>query len=147
MLKYKLDRAQFILKNLLKSSGKEEIAIVWTGDKESTVLLHMVKKMHDSWIPFFNKKIPYKVLLKDVDDENVVEKIKDDWKMDCKSKGDYEILISTKKESVKHINPIKNLNEKEIDDYIRKHNLEKYFGLSDSEEELVKKRLKSLGYL
>ncbi len=53
----KVKKSKKIIREAIKRSPKENIMIAWTGGKDSTVLLHLVREVFDNQIPvkvFFN---------------------------------------------------------------------------------------------
>ena len=76
----KIQKAHEVIKEASKRWKKDEIAIAWTGGKDSTVLMHLVKNV-------FKGKVPFKVFFNDSTLEfpeiyDFVKKIKKDWKLD-----------------------------------------------------------------
>lgn len=76
----KIKKSQEIIIKASKKFKSKEIAIAWTGGKDSTVLLHLVRQT-------FNGKIPFKVFFNDSTIEfpeiyDFVKKIKKDWNLD-----------------------------------------------------------------
>jgi phosphoadenosine phosphosulfate reductase len=77
------NKIKFAKKIILQSSKKwpvKSIAVAWTGGKDSTVLLHLVREV-------FKKKIPFKIFFNDSTLEfkeiyTFVKKLKKDWKLD-----------------------------------------------------------------
>lgn len=79
-LEKKIEKAHEIIKEASERWKNDEIAVAWTGGKDSTVLLHLVREA-------FNGKIPFKVFFNDSTLEfdeiyKFVKKIKKDWKLD-----------------------------------------------------------------
>lgn len=76
----KIKTANKVIFDASKRWGSKEIAIAWTGGKDSTVLLHLVRE-------FFNGKVPYRIFFNDSTLEfkeiyDFVKKIKKEWKLD-----------------------------------------------------------------
>ena len=76
----KVEKAKQVIRQASKKWKNNEIAIAWTGGKDSTVLLHLVKEE-------FKGKVPFKIFFNDSTLEfkeiyDFVKKIKKDWKLD-----------------------------------------------------------------
>lgn len=76
----KIQKSKEVILTALKKFKPSQIAIAWTGGKDSTVLLHLVKQT-------FNDKVPFKVFFNDSIIEfpeiyDFVKKIKKDWNLD-----------------------------------------------------------------
>ncbi|OGV97430.1 hypothetical protein A2W24_05645 [Microgenomates group bacterium RBG_16_45_19] len=52
LLKEKVDQARKIIKDAAKMWPHKNIAVAWTGGKDSTVILHMVREVFDGQVPF-----------------------------------------------------------------------------------------------
>ncbi|MBI5127058.1 phosphoadenosine phosphosulfate reductase family protein [Candidatus Roizmanbacteria bacterium] len=80
MLNQKIKKAHQIIKEAVKKYPKESIAIAWTGGKDSTVVLHLVRKV-------FKGKVPFKLMFNDSTLEfpevyDFVKKLTKKWKLD-----------------------------------------------------------------
>ncbi|MEK7597025.1 MAG: phosphoadenosine phosphosulfate reductase family protein [Patescibacteria group bacterium] len=78
-LEEKINKAHNVIREALKKWKKEDIFIAWTGGKDSTVLLHLVREV-------FKGKIPFKIFFNDSTLEfpeiyRFVKKIEKDWKL------------------------------------------------------------------
>jgi phosphoadenosine phosphosulfate reductase len=78
-LKKKVEKSIKTIKDSLKKYPADKIAIAWTGGKDSTVLLHLIKLA-------FNGKVPFKVIFNDSTMEfdeiyKFIEKIEKDWNL------------------------------------------------------------------
>lgn len=76
----KIKKSQEIIIKATKKFNPKKLAIAWTGGKDSTVLLHLVRQT-------FNGKVPFKVFFNDSTIEfpeiyDFVKKIKKDWNLD-----------------------------------------------------------------
>jgi phosphoadenosine phosphosulfate reductase len=76
----KIKKAHQVIKEASKKWKSDEIAVAWTGGKDSTVLLHLVREV-------FKGKVPFRVFFNDSTLEfpeiyNFVKKIKKEWKLD-----------------------------------------------------------------
>lgn len=79
-LAQKVKKAHQVIRESSKKWPAKSIFIAWTGGKDSTVLLHLVREV-------FNGKVPYKVFFNDSTLEfpeiyKFVKKLKKDWKLD-----------------------------------------------------------------
>jgi phosphoadenosine phosphosulfate reductase len=79
-LKEKLEKSKEVIFQAAKKWKNKEICIAWTGGKDSTVLLHLVKSA-------FNGKIPFLVMFNDSTLEflevyQFIKKITKDWQLD-----------------------------------------------------------------
>jgi phosphoadenosine phosphosulfate reductase len=90
LLQRKIEKSQQVLKETFQKWSPEEVAIAFTGGKDSTVVLHMVRE-------YFNKKVPCPVLFveeshfKEVYD--FVKKLKESWELN--------LIVSADKKSLK----------------------------------------------
>lgn len=78
-LDQKIEKAKKIIKQASQKWKPEEIAIAWTGGKDSTVVLHLVKET-------FNGTVPFKVFFNDSTLEfseiyDFVKKLKKSWNL------------------------------------------------------------------
>lgn len=76
-LKEKIAKTKEIINKSAKRWDPERIAIAWTGGKDSTVLLHLIKNM-------YNKKIPFRIMFNDSTIEfsevyQFIKKIEKEW--------------------------------------------------------------------
>lgn len=76
----KIQKSQAVIKEATKKFKKTQIAVAWTGGKDSTVLLHLIRQT-------FNNKIPFKVFFNDSTIEfkevyDFVKKLTKDWQLD-----------------------------------------------------------------
>lgn len=76
----KVEKAQDILKQTSEKWKPEEVCIAWTGGKDSTVILHMIRELYKGAVPF-------KVMFNDstLEFPEIYQFIKDierDWKLD-----------------------------------------------------------------
>lgn len=81
-LKDKIKQAKKVIKEAAEKWDNNTIAVAWTGGKDSTLILHLVKET-------FNGKIPFKVMFNDSTLEfpeiyDFVKKYEKDWKLDLK---------------------------------------------------------------
>ncbi len=79
-LEDKIKKSQEVIREAAKKFKSKDIAIAWTGGKDSTVVLHIVKET-------FNGKVPFKVMFNDSTLEfpevyQFVKKLKKDWQLD-----------------------------------------------------------------
>ncbi len=79
-LEQKIEKAKLVIKEAAKKFPNKSIAVAWTGGKDSTVLLHLIKKTFDG-------KIPFKVFFNDSTLEfreiySFIKKLKKDWRLD-----------------------------------------------------------------
>lgn len=79
-LKDKIRRSQQIILKSVERFPENKIFIAWTGGKDSTVLLHLVRMV-------FHGKIPFKVMFNDSTIEfdevyEFIKKLKKDWEID-----------------------------------------------------------------
>ncbi|OGK45017.1 hypothetical protein A2957_01145 [Candidatus Roizmanbacteria bacterium RIFCSPLOWO2_01_FULL_38_11] len=79
-LKKKIIKAKKVIKQASEKWPHDKIAIAWTGGKDSTVLLHLVKEAFDG-------KIPFKVAFNDSTIEfsevyEFINKMTKEWKVD-----------------------------------------------------------------
>lgn len=79
-LSSKIQKSKEVIKEAAKKFKPNQIAIAWTGGKDSTVLLHLVKET-------FNGKIPFKVFFNDSTIEfpeiyDFVKKLTKKWQLD-----------------------------------------------------------------
>lgn len=79
-LKEKIKKAKGVIKQASKRWKSKEIAIAWTGGKDSTTVLHLVKET-------FNGQVPFKVFFNDSTKEfqevyDFVKKLKKEWRLD-----------------------------------------------------------------
>jgi len=76
----KIEKSKEIICRALKRFGKDKIAIAWTGGKDSTVVLHLVRQVYGSKVParvFFNdSELEFPEVLK------FIKKISNAWKLD-----------------------------------------------------------------
>lgn len=80
LLEEKIKKSNEIIIQASKKWHPEKTAIAWTAGKDSTILLHLVRKV-------FKGKIPFRVMFNDSTLEfpeiyNFVNKLKKDWKLD-----------------------------------------------------------------
>ncbi|MEK7597048.1 MAG: phosphoadenosine phosphosulfate reductase family protein [Patescibacteria group bacterium] len=80
LLEEKIKKAYLIIGEATKKFKKNEVVIAWTGGKDSTVVLHLVRTYFNGWIPF-------KVMFNDSTMEfqeiyNFVAQIKKQWNLD-----------------------------------------------------------------
>lgn len=79
-LEDKIKKSQEVIREAAEKFKPKDIAIAWTGGKDSTVVLHIVRKT-------FNGKVPFKVMFNDSTLEfpeiyDFVKKLKKDWQLD-----------------------------------------------------------------
>ena len=79
-LNKKVEKAQKIIKEASEKWDHNKIAIAWTGGKDSTVILHLVREIFDG-------KVPFKVMFNDSTLEfpeiyNFIKKYEKDWNLD-----------------------------------------------------------------
>ncbi|MGB9707501.1 MAG: phosphoadenosine phosphosulfate reductase family protein [Microgenomates group bacterium] len=76
----KIKKSKEVIKEAAKKWNSKEICIAWTGGKDSTVLLHLVKET-------FNGKIPFQVMFNDSTLEfkevyKFIKKLSNEWQID-----------------------------------------------------------------
>jgi phosphoadenosine phosphosulfate reductase len=76
----KVEKAREVIRETADRFPHDSICIAWTGGKDSTVILHMVREMYDG-------KIPFKVMFNDSTFEfkeimEFVDRIEKDWEFD-----------------------------------------------------------------
>ena len=76
----KIKKAHSIIKKASERWPVKNIAVAWTGGKDSTVVLYLVREV-------FKEKVPFKVMFNDSTLEfpeiyDFVKKLKKDWKLD-----------------------------------------------------------------
>lgn len=126
-LQKKIKKATMIIKKMAKKMKKEKIVIAWTGGKDSTVLLHLIRT-------HFNGIVPFKVMFNDSTMEfqeiyDFIKKIKKLWKLDLlvekHSKRDlktfYEEKNMGKKKELSRIMKINAINS-----FLKKHIIEAF---------------------
>jgi phosphoadenosine phosphosulfate reductase len=79
-LEEKIEKAKETILEASKKWDSKEIAIAWTGGKDSTVILHLVKEIFDG-------EIPFRVMFNDSTIEfpevyDFINNLKDDWSLD-----------------------------------------------------------------
>ncbi len=79
-LEDKIKKSQEVLREAAKKFKPKDIAIAWTGGKDSTVVLHLVRET-------FKGKVPFKVMFNDSTLEfpevyDFIKKLKKDWELD-----------------------------------------------------------------
>ena len=79
-LSAEVKKAQEVIKKASRKWQSNEIVIAWTGGKDSTVILHLIRSV-------FKNKIPFKVMFNDSTLEfeevyNFIKKIEKDWNLD-----------------------------------------------------------------
>lgn len=77
--KEKIDKSLLIIEGTFERYSKDEIAIAWTGGKDSTLVLHLVRN-------FFKGKVPVKVFFNDSGFEfdevqDFIDKISKKWQI------------------------------------------------------------------
>lgn len=100
-LEEKVSHSKKVLQEAFEKYG-EEMAIFWTGGKDSTVLLHMTRDV------FPNKKFPILYLDTQLDFEevyNFINKLVKEWKLDL-------VTVKTTKEQMKKYNTLKTKAER-----------------------------------
>jgi phosphoadenosine phosphosulfate reductase len=121
-LEKKVLLSQLIIKRAIRSYGYKKVFVSWSGGKDSTVVLHIIKKM-------FNNQIPFNVLFRDSTKEppeiyDFIKKISHLWhinllllKYDKKAiNACFRIKDKTKKVSI-----LKNLLHRNMQKVINKH--------------------------
>lgn len=78
-LSEKIGRSQEIISKALNDFSTDEVALAWTGGKDSTVLLHLIRRMYQG-------KIPVRVYFNDSgvefgEVEEFIEKIRTQWSL------------------------------------------------------------------
>ncbi len=79
-LKRKETKSIKVIRDVLAKVDKEKIAVAWTGGKDSTLTLHLIRKM-------FKGKVPFKVFFNDSTMEfpevyQFVDRLKKEWQLD-----------------------------------------------------------------
>ncbi len=79
-LQKKIKKAQEVIKKASQKYKPKQLAVAWTGGKDSTVILHLVKTA-------FDNKVPFRVFFNDSTIEfpevyDFVKKLKKDWHLD-----------------------------------------------------------------
>jgi len=103
-LDHKIKKAKSVIKKAYSLYPKEKIALGFTGGKDSTVLLHLVRSV-------FDEKIPFPVMFNDSTMEfpeiyKFVKKIKKLWNLKL-------IVVKHDKKSLEKFNKIIDLQEKQ----------------------------------
>lgn len=75
----KISKSQQVIKEATKKYGKNRMAVAWTGGKDSTVLLHLIKGVFG--------KVPFPVMFNDSTMEfaevyEFIDRIRQKWKLD-----------------------------------------------------------------
>ncbi len=76
----KIEKAKEIIQEASKKWDPKEIAVAWTGGKDSTVILHLVREIFDG-------EIPFRVMFNDSTLEfpeiyDFINQLKDEWELD-----------------------------------------------------------------
>jgi phosphoadenosine phosphosulfate reductase len=103
MLKEKINKAKSVIKKAYRMFPAEKIVIAWTGGKDSTILLHLVRET-------FNGKIPFPVMFNDSTMEfeeiyDFIKRITKKWKLDL-------VVVPHDEKELKRFHKTKNVIKK-----------------------------------
>lgn len=91
-LEVKIEKTKEIILEAERFYGREKIALLWTGGKDSTVLLHLIKSMYKENIPFMIITVDTAVIFNEVYD--FIKRLQDEWGLE---------IITLKNEDAKSV--------------------------------------------
>lgn len=99
----KVKKSKNVIMEARKGLKDEDIAVAWTGGKDSTVLLHMVREL-------FNGKVPFKIMFNDSTMEfkeiyDFIEHLTKEWNLDL-------ITVKHSQEEMKEFRTTKDIERK-----------------------------------